>query len=774
MLERGIRRSPRRSTVDLLSRALRLGTDDAGALLASNERQVAGASVAAPIGRLPAEVHGREPVLRELSGQRGLVVLAGRGGIGKSTVAAELARRMPAGRPVWWVSAADASSLAAGTVTIARSLGASEADLRTLAVQAGDAPDRLWSRLEQVPACGWLLVFDNADEPDLLAARGGLVADGTGFARASSRGLVLVTSRHVELETWGRQARLRRLQPLSDVEAADVLLDLAPDAGSGEQARSLGNRLGGLPLALHLAGTYLGSGIGRWTSFARYERALDMDQAGAGLLGPDPDAPRGRDPRAAVMRTWELSLDDLARRGLPHARAVLRLLSCFAPGIPVPLELFDPAEMGMLLASAPDDMAPGRGRPDTRVEHALRGLARLDLVQVVPARQGVFVHPVIADTNRAHLLTGTDADLRPEVMWRTAVRLVAGMIGSLDWAHPDDRLRFHSLVPHLRVLHDAPDGLLDAEHFVTLIEASRRTILAHLWGPAGPDAPDLMFSTPLHVSEFGDPAGVVPRGRNRHAHPYLTGRSRTWDHAEAALREAIASRRRDLGDDHPATRDARYNLARLFAFQDRLEESRRGFEQVLVAQRRVLGHRHQDVLITRFNIALKLARLGRWSEAEAGIAEVVDEFSAQFGDHHPATLAARHELAWAMANQGRWAEAESVFRQVLAARRRLFGDGHSATLATRHELAWTVGGQGRWAEAEAAYGEIVLAKRQTLGDDHPDTLAAWHNLGWTIAEQGRGRQAAAVLRDVLEAKRRVFGDDHSLTQATRRALASRG
>jgi transcriptional regulator with XRE-family HTH domain/tetratricopeptide (TPR) repeat protein len=781
MLERGIRRSPRRSTIDLLSRALRLGPEDARLLRQAGDAPVepaletatvTGASIAPPVGRLPAEVHGREPLLRELAEQRGLVVLAGCGGIGKSTVAAELARRMPPGRPVWWVSAADASGLATGTVTVARSLGASETDLRALAVQAGDAPDRLWSLLERVPAPGWLLVLDNADQPELLAARGGLVADGTGLPRDSSRGLVLVTSRHVEPETWGRQARIERLGPLSDLEAARVLLDLAPGAGDDQQARSLGNRLGGLPLALHLAGAYLSWGIGRWTSFRRYERALDIDQAGAGLLGPDPDAPVGRDPRAAVMRTWELSLDDLARRGLPHARPVLRLLSCFAPGIPIPLELLQPADMDGLLTSAPEEMGPGRGRSDTRVERALRGLARLDLVQAAVGEGGIVVHPVIADANRAHLLTDTDVDLRPEMVWRTAVRLVARIIDALDWAHPDDRASFHSLVPHLRVLHDAPDGMLDAEHLTTLIEASRRTILAHVWGPAGPEAPDLLFSMPLQASEFGEPLGVIPTGCNHHHHRYFTGSSASWDDAEAALRETVASRRRDLGDDHAASLVAHHNLARLHAFQDRFEEAARGFERVLAAQRRVLGEGNQDVLINKTNIALMLAWGGRWPEAEACLVDVLGWFCRRFGDEHPASLYARQELAWAIANQGRWTEAEACLGEVVVARRGLFGDTHSATLAARHQLAWTVGGQGRWAEAEAAFRGIVLAKRQTFGDAHPDTLAARHNLAWAIAEQGRWPEAETMLRDVLDAKRRIFGEDHAFTQSTRRALAS--
>jgi tetratricopeptide (TPR) repeat protein len=724
---------------------------------------VVGASVGVPLGRLPGEVRGREPVLAWLREQRGLVVLTGMGGVGKSTVAAELARLEQAERRVWWVSAADASSLVAGLVTVARLLGATDADLRALANQAGDGPDRLWALLDRASP-GWLLVLDNADQPDVLAARAALVADGTGWARAHRGGLVLVTSRQAERETWGRRAQIRRLTTLSEPEAARVLLDLAPAAGNETRAGSLGRRLGGLPLALHLAGTYLSSGISRWSSFAEYQRALDLEQAGARLLAPDPDVDGAGDPRATVMRTWELSLDDLARLGLPHARAVLRLLSCFAPAVPIPLELLDPALMVDLLAATPAEPGEETGR---RVEQALRGLARLGLVDAVAGRRAVLVHPVIADTNRAHLLTPATSSPDPAIVWRTAARLLASAIGPLDWVRAKDWPRVCGLIPHLRVLLRASNARLDGEHLASLIEACRRVILAYGWGGARPDAAELLQSAPWHASELGEDQSAILVGRHRHA--FVIGRPDRWAEAESMFRDVYEARRRSLGDDHPETLVARHNLARMVIYQD-AKEAEADLREVLAAQRRVYGDSHPDVLVARANVALAMAKQGRWPEVEATFRAVLDAERRLLPDDHPAMLIACHHIAWAIANQGRWPEAEATFRSVLEAKRRVFGDGYSSTLATRHELAWTVAEQGRWTEAEAGFRELLYAKRRALGDDHPDTLATRHNLAWAMASQGRWPEADAAFRDVLDAKRRVLGDDNPITLTTLRAL----
>jgi Domain of unknown function (DUF4062)/Tetratricopeptide repeat len=756
-----------------LYQALMELTIDAGGLTSYELTDVVGAPVAAPLGRLPAEVRGRDELLGMLRERRGFVVLTGMGGVGKSTAAAAVARQLRSDRDrdVWWVSAADVTSLAGGIVTVARSLGADDRNLTVLARQTGDGPDRFWKLLDQAPN-GWLLVFDNADQPDILAAPGGRVADCTGWVRAGTSGLVLVTSRQTAREVWGFSADVIRLAPLSDTDSGQVLLDLAPNAGDEIDAAHLGHRLGGLPLALHLAGVHLSSGISRCTTFTDYHQALDIERETGDLLNVDADVSGSVDPRKMVMRTWELSLDDLSRHGLPQARPLLRMLSCFAPGVPIPLELLDSELLRPLLP--PSSAIAGRDvtQIGVEVEQSLRALARLGLVEIVAMPRSVVVHPVVADTNRAHLRNQRASDCNSALVWHTAVRLVASLIGELDWLEPRAWPRVCSVVPHLQVLHRAADSRLDAEHLVTLIEASRRAILAFLFGGALPDAADLTLVAPTHSSELGETDSSIMVLRHRYA--YLTGRPGRWTETESALREVVAARSTALGEDHPATLAARNNLVRLAAFQDRVEESWEGFRQILQAQRRTLGEDHQDTLITRTNLALTMTRLGKWHEAEMTFAEILSVFQQRFTDSHPAILFLRHLQAWTIGNQDRWSEAENLFRQVLDAKTRTFGEHYSSTLLTHHELIWTVAKQGGWAEAEVGFRHVMEARRQLLGGDHPHTLATRHNLAWTISVLNRWPEAAPIFQDVLYAKRRLLGEDHPFTMTTLKALEQHG
>ena len=275
---------------------------------------------------LDVDVRGREQVIDELAGlalapSGHAVVLAGLGGLGKSTVARSVAAKaLEQDRRAWWVPAIDAVSLTQLLLGLAGELGASRGQVEEALAGRLNPSDVLWQQLETT--AGWVLVMDNADNPASLGTGGRPANSGSGWLRSTRSGLVLVTSRAGDPEVWGPVAQVHRLEPLDEANGAQVLLDLAPNAGDRTAAQSLSAQLGGLPLALRQAGSYLASSFATAATFAQYQQALSVRFAE--LMG------RGIDDRARVIATWELSLDALAVQGVGQARPLLRVLSCFA------------------------------------------------------------------------------------------------------------------------------------------------------------------------------------------------------------------------------------------------------------------------------------------------------------------------------------------------------------------------------------------------------------------------------------------------------------
>src|SRR5439155_1628046 len=190
--------------------------------------------------KLPPEVRGREGLIGEL--RRALrsyprrasraFVIAGMGGLGKSTVALAAARMArERGYRVWWVRAADSALLTSGMLEVLRELGAPESVTAPVREGARTAPERAWEFLNHDHGAGrrWLLVFDGADNPAVLAgADADTPAVGTGWLRPDPAGIVIVTSRVRDPQVRGTRVTLRELKPLDDEAGAEVLRDLAP------------------------------------------------------------------------------------------------------------------------------------------------------------------------------------------------------------------------------------------------------------------------------------------------------------------------------------------------------------------------------------------------------------------------------------------------------------------------------------------------------------------------------------------------------------------
>jgi tetratricopeptide (TPR) repeat protein len=568
---------------------------------------------------LDVEVRGRGQVIDELAALAlappgHALVLAGLGGSGKSTVARAVAARVLAENGcAWWVPAADAVSVTQLLLGLAGELGASRGQVEDALAGRLNPSDVLWQQLENT--AGWMLVLDNADNPAALAAGDRPLNSGSGWLRSTRTGLMLVTSRVADPQWWGPIARIVPLESLGDVDGAQVLLDLAPDAGDRADAESLSEQLGGLPLALHQAGSYLASPFAAEATFTQYRQALSF-RFGE-LMG------RGEEDRAKVIATWELSLDALQAQGIGQARLLLRVLSCFASAVPVPPLLLDRDVLAQMCGST------------AGAEDGLSGLSSVGLISRVLSPQagvlaGLKVHPLVAQTIRYRA-----GDALPKSL-EAAVRLLSAATGKLKYDDPGQASDWLLLVPHLRMLLSS-DARLPAEGEASLVNAAARISLGLIWAGS--------YVAALAVAESGLTRGhalaedheAVLDLRNRRAAAFqFLGR---YQDAEAEYRQVLDAGLRVLGPDHPSTLATRHNIAAVLADQGKPADAEAEYRQVLDAGLRVLGPDHPSTLTIRHNIAAVLADQGKPADAEAEYRQVLDAGLRVLGPDHPDTLA---------------------------------------------------------------------------------------------------------------------------------------
>jgi hypothetical protein len=453
----------------------------------------------------------------------------------------------------------------------------------------------------------------------------------------------VVTSRVADPSCWGRHARIVAVGPLADDDATQVLLDRAPHAGDASQARTLAQQLGGWPLGLQTAGSYLALESASVTSFHGYAAELDQPSQTPRMLTETPELRAYVGDRGTPIRTFEISLDDLSRRGVPQARHLLRLLSCYASPTPIPRSLLRPRGLRGILT------ADGEAGIQNELEHGLQQLRHVSLVEFgTPPERGtgardVALHPVVAAASRAHLRADDDPLTDAALIRRMSVGLMATAIGQLDRERPADWPAFVRLGPHVHALFQAVADQVDEDSLRDLIVATTDSALAH------------------------------------HSYGAVTEAMRLAEIAQNKL-----SRLR--GDDEGSLW-ARHHLAWFLAVMGRPEQAEALFRKVLAIREQALGPEHPDTLWTRHELAWIAASEGHWAAAEAAYRAVLEARRRTLGDEHQDTLMAFHELGWVVANQGRAQEAAQMLTQVLAARCRVLGEEHPRTLWTRHELA---------------------------------------------------------------------------------------
>ncbi|MBN1815590.1 MAG: tetratricopeptide repeat protein [Anaerolineae bacterium] len=664
-----------------------------------------------------------------------IAAATGLGGIGKTQLASEFVHRYGqffAGG-VFWLSFGDPQGVRA---EIANCGGPGALDLRP---DFANLPLDDQVRLVLSAWCSplpRLLVFDNCEDENLL----------TEWRPPSGGARVLLTSRRGE---WSATLGVQTLplDVLSRPESIALLRRHRPDL-SDEGANAIAAELGDLPLALHLAGSFL----------AAYRYVVTPGDYLTQLRTPSPlDHPSLQGHGAAwsptshelhVARTFVLSYERLNPQDPTDAEALalLRRAAHFAPGVSIPRPL-----LLSTLGHPADDL-------DTalRAEDALARLTSLGLLTAGAAGRltlhrllSAFVRGIDADDvaqaaveetllDEANRLNNAGVPA-PLLRWQEHLRAVTDVARVRE----DERAAglCNTLGYHLNIIGDYSGARPYLERALTIWE--------QVLGPDHPDTAQGLNNMGFLLQAMGD----LVRAR-----PYYA--------------RALAIREQVLGPDHPDTAQSLNNLGFLLRAMGDLAGARPYYERALAISEQVLGPDHPDTASSLNNMGALLDSMGDLAGARPYYERALAIREQVLGPDHPDTARSLNNMGFLLQAMGDLAGARPYYARALAIREQVLGPDHPDTARSLNNMGGLLLAMGDLAGARPYYERALAIRERVLGPDHPDTAQGLNNLAILCCYEGNFAEAARLMRRALAICEARLGPAHPNTQSSRQSLAA--
>jgi tetratricopeptide (TPR) repeat protein len=754
---------------------------------------------------------GREELLEQLRlrlvepGEATAVLpeaLHGMGGVGKSqTVVEYIYRHASEYDIVWWIPSEHTTQIRSSFVDLAKRLG----------IKAGSAETAVPAVLEALrngmPERKWILVFDNAEDPDVVS-----------HFLPSGFGHVVVTSRNAQ---WGRVARTVEVDLFTRSESKELLRLRGGGNISDDDADRLAEALGDLPLAVEQAASWraqTGMPVAEYVNLLE-KNSAELLQAGATSEYEIP-----------VAAAWNVPLDRLRsqRRG---ALELLQVCAFFSPE-PIARSLFT----GVRGAPVPDALAEAFADP-IKLNHAIREINRYSLAKIDHSRNTIQLHRLVQAVlrdqldrtqwdNMRHsvhlmLVNGDPGDPENATNWPVYADLLPHALNSEAVTCQDRWVR--TLITNL-VRYLISSG--DYNGALSLAESARDSWAEFL----GADHQDTL-SMGRHIGNALRRVGRVNDARDVSNDVYRRmGENLGEDHestiamADVLLVDDLADGRlyderdraadtlerakRVLGEDDPATLKYANTFASTLRLVGDYFKARELDETTLRRRSAMLGANHQDTLNSRSGLAMDVRECGDYVEACRMQEETSALATEVLGNDHPKTIGGDRCLAVARRKAGLHDRAMELTEDCYNRYRLRHGEGHLDTVTGLMDMATELRHMGELKKSRdfgvrsvegfqtvykyAAHpftmiattnlavtcrlmGDVDEARRlneraiagllERLSEAHPYVLVARANLASDLAELGEADKARALDEEILGGSKRILGEVHPTTLA---------
>ena len=242
--------------------------------------------------------------------------------------------------------------------------------------------------------------------------------------------------------------------------------------------------------------------------------------------------------------------------------------------------------------------------------------------------------------------------------------------------------------------------------------------------------------------------------------------------AQELLEETLRTDLRQCGENHPRVAEHRSALAMVLRQRGALDDAHEYLSLSLASETRRCGEHHPAVAVRRGELAGVLEDLGQLTEAREQLERALASEFAAFGADHPHVAARQADLAGVLTALGDHAGAQGLLEDALSITIEWMGPGHPEVATQSCSLATALRAQGELERARELLEQALASALELHGEHHHSVAIARANLGLVLADLGELERAQSLLERALKTEQAVFHEEHPRVAACRSSLAS--
>jgi tetratricopeptide (TPR) repeat protein len=584
---------------------------------------------------------------------------------------------------------------------------------------------------EEAPA---IVIVDDVDDYDAISS----------YLPKQSRFTLLFTTRRKHLATTITALDIAVLDEFSALNLLKQLAGSNRVEAEEDQAKTLCNWLGYLPLALELVGLYLARR--QSLSLSQLQVRLEEQELNATALAKTQP---GMTNLLGVASAFELSWKDLKTE---IAKKLAYCISIFGSP-PVSWAWIEPCFPSLDLETLED------ARVDDLLELHLLNDYGDDTYQL---------HQLVREFLRSKAV---EVDEHNEIR-----QLVANNLAHRAKDIPEDVTQqtltdFKSVVPHFEEIARNLTDFINEDLFIHLFQGIGR----YYKGKGLFELTKEIYKSFKEKSQekFGDDHLITLRAKYELAAIFYDQAG--YENAESLQREILSSStfsKKGLSNfERSLLADVLNGLGLTLMEKERYLEARNLHEQSLAIRTELFGDEHLDVSDSLNNIALLDIRGGNYPEAEDLLERSLDIRRKVLSEQHPRIATSLNNLAYCNHKQERREVAAKLYTEALSLYKDLHENEHRDTAKVIANLAQLLLEQGKYSNAEPLFLEALRIQEVILGETHTDIFILLSNIAGLYEDLNDSNKAEAFYKRAIRMGQELLGESSSNVAITMNNLA---